>query len=258
MNEDEGASQSGSYALELLSGTHGTRLFALGAVLQDDKFSLWRYDPTGILRSKTEISFVSKFETAAVIILLLARSTPEELGAMPTSIFKPPSSNPIQYPLTSLSGCSLDVSDPSRAAKNTCITLREHVFSQYALCGRHTMVYKAEAEPRVTDHNIIVKMSFQPKRRTPEQDLVAHGLKYGVEHLPEMHLSGTLWTLQDIGRKAHQKSSNRVSRKKKTDKYEDRQLRIVVYTEYYPITTLFAEHPTAIPIMAEQILSCEY
>ena len=65
-----------------------------------------------------------------------------------------------------------------------------------------------------------------------------------ISHLHLLWFSGFVWFI--------------LSLKKKTYKYEDRQLRIVVYTEYYPITTLFAEHPKAIPIMAEQILTCEY
>ena len=259
VSDKDAAAQSAGYALELLSNTRGTRLFVTSALLVDDKISFWRYDPTGIVHTPYDHSILFNFDTVAVIILLLARSTPETLGALPviTGIHPPQSA---VYPLTSLAGSALWLPrpDPSGTHSENAVevTLTEHISSQYALCGRHTVVYRAEAKSLKTDRNLIIKLSFQPNRRMPEQDLVQRGLDRHVDHLPEIHLAGTLWTLVDIRTRA-EAFFQPPRLPSPAPVREDRELRAVVYTEYYPLKPLFTKYPTLIPEMAKQILSCE-
>ena len=230
-------------------------LFAISATVLDDKISLLRYDSTGIICTPSEYSILSDFDTVAVIILLLARSAPQTLGALPveTGIHPPKCS---AYPPTTLAGSTLVLPHPTKTGSVVEVTLREHVFSQYALCGRHTMVYRAEARSWDSERDLMVRLSFQPAGRTPEHHLVRRGIERGVQHLPEIHFTGKLWTLQDIRRKVI--TNTETDSPHPDPKFEDLELRAVLYPEYYPLEPLLSKHPTLIPEMAKQILACMY
>ena len=167
------ATQAGAYALELMSGTYGTRMFSISLIVKDEDIYFFYYGPTGILYSMKAVRILHDFETMASVIILLARARPEELGAIPPAILKSPTSYIRSFPPLNLSGYVFRLKHPV-TKKEVKITLKEHVFSQYALTGRRTFVYQAVASPSFSVPGIIVKFSYQVSRRTPEHELLEH------------------------------------------------------------------------------------
>ena len=76
-SREDGALESGSDALELLSNTSGTRTCCFGTVMKDDRFFFWHYDACGIIYDKHSISLLDDFETVAAIVIAIAGCTPE-------------------------------------------------------------------------------------------------------------------------------------------------------------------------------------
>ena len=260
--KQDGACQAGAYALELLSCTYGSRMSCLSAILDDDIMSFWCYKPTGILYTTQYVSLVRDFETAAAIIIAFARCTPEEFGVFPRNIIKPPNLRSTKLPLPNLSGSHLSLKHPT-SDQQICVTLGDHVFTQYSLTGRRTFVYKADTTPSVTSERLIIKFSFQVTTRTPEHELVSLARDAGVGHLPEVHLWQDLWEVEDVARSVYrlrcrnaEKGVGTATKPEEPD-CEDRKFRAIVYTEYYPLRMLLPRHPELIPVMVDQILDCE-
>lgn len=263
--------QSASYALEHLFESKGSRRFSISFILVDDRVCLCYYDATGILFSLLNFSIVSDFDTVAAIILIIATRTPEQLGSfsangfyLPDDVVEAPGRS--KYPLRSLTGCAVTLEAPSSShgKKQVRLTLHEPVACQYSLTGHRTVAYEATSDPPLTTKDIIIKISYQITTCQREQDLVAKGHEHGVAHLPDIHLAGDLEPgLEDIGRKADRATAARTGRNPYQDtgkwppKFEDVAIRVIVYSQYYSVRPLFAEFPETIPVMAEQILSCE-
>lgn len=247
----DGAIQSGSYALELLSCTYGTRVFCTGMVVKDDRVFPWFYDASGVIHTTEFISMIDDFEQFAAMVVAFACCTPERLGVMPTSIMKPHIPYPRSFPPQNLSGHIVYIQHPIDK-RRIRIKLQDHIFSQYTLLGRRTFLYDAQTTPVISKNGLIIKFSYQASTRTPEQDLVAIARKAGVKHLPQIHLWGDLWKLSDGTRQLFlEKSGGKAE-------YEDRTLRAIAYTRYSSIKTLFVERCDLIPVMVDQMLDCEY
>ncbi|KAJ3531015.1 hypothetical protein NM688_g7634 [Phlebia brevispora] len=244
----EAAIQSGSYALELLSCTYGTRAHCFSFVLKDDKMTLWFYDASGVVYTKECISLVSDFEVFAAVIVAFACCTPEQFGSMPLSIMK--STGPARHiPPENLTKYKLTMTHPLQNKKVT-VTLDKSLFTQYTLTGRRSFLYTIKTTPTVSSKDMIVKFSYQVCTRKAEQDLVAIARKAGVKHLPRIHMWGELWKLSDGIRKVFYRKS------KGTAKYEDRTLRAIVYTQYASIKDLFSRSCELIPVMVDQMIDC--
>ena len=254
-NLKDAAIQTGSYALETLACTYGTRLFCVNVLLQNDRVYLWYYDACGFVYTES-ISLIEDFEKATAVIVGIACSNPAQLGALPSVISPPPSlPYPDNWPPESLKEHTVLIPNSviatrSNTAQNLQITLKDPVFTQYILSGRRTFVYTTETQPAVQKGELIVKFSYQVSTRRKEYELVNIARKAGVTHLPTIHAWGDLWNMSDgIRQIFHDKAGA---------EYEDRTLRAVIYDRYLPLETLFPNSPGSIPIMAYQIMDCKH
>ncbi|EKM51936.1 uncharacterized protein PHACADRAFT_212551 [Phanerochaete carnosa HHB-10118-sp] len=125
-------------------------------------------------------------------------------------------------------------------------------FLQYALVGRHTMVYNATVEsPPMKAHNtpLVIKISQQVHTRPKEQNLLRIAQKVGVKGLPELCYFGDLWSLDDGFR--------RLFFEEEQMNYEKRILRALIYTKYKHLGTLFSKSSEYLGEMIYQMLECK-
>ncbi len=244
----DGRLQAGGYALEVAACTYGTRLFCLGEVIEDDKVSLWYYDAAGIVRTRETISIIHDFEKYAAIVVAFGCCDPFQFGALPP-VIRPPLSSPYpeNFPHRTLKGYSLEMLMPETNERVT-LTLQDNIFTQYSLVGRRTFLYAIKTNSKTLKKPLIAKFSYQVTAWRAEQELVEIARKAGVEHLPEVHLWGDLWDMSEGVRAAfHIKSED----------YEDRVLRGLVYSKYRPLKELFSESCNLLPDMIDQMVDCE-
>lgn len=242
------AIQSSSYALELLSGTQGTRVHCFGFVLKDDRLSLWYYDASGVIYTQEFISIIDDFEVFAALIIGFAGCTAERFGVMPLSVLKAPRSAANRLPVD-LGKRTLTMMHP-QSKQEVLVSLDKPVFTQYSLMGRRTFLYTIKTKPGDTSQSLIAKFSYQVCTRKAEQDLVAVARRAGVNHLPRIHMWAELWKLSDgVRQNFHRQSKGAVD-------FEDRTLRVIVYTQYASIKELFSQSIELIPVMVTQMIDC--
>ncbi|KAJ3524518.1 hypothetical protein NM688_g8544 [Phlebia brevispora] len=250
------AIQTGSYALETLACTFGTRLFCVNILFQNDRLYLWYYDACGFVYTDS-ISFIEDFERTAALFVGVACATPAQLGALPP-VIKPPrlAPYPENWPPENLNGHTIKIPRTVRGpngkgtrTQDVHLTLQDSVFTQYIVAGRRTFVYTVKTRPNISKGKLIVKLSYQVSRRWKEHELIDKATKAGIGHLPTVHAYGDLWKMSDGVRGVFYK-------KEKTE-YEDRTLRAIIYSKYLPLETLFPTSPESIPVMADQMIDCE-
>ncbi|KAJ3531482.1 hypothetical protein NM688_g7568 [Phlebia brevispora] len=253
--------QTGSYALETLAGTFGTRLFCINVLAKNDRLYFWYYDACGFVYTES-ISLLDDFEKTAAVMVAIACSTPQQLGALP-DVIQPSihASYPENWPPENLNGYTLTIpqsvtetesSSPAtpdvQATRDIQVTLQESVFSQYVLLGRRTFVYTVKTEPPISSSEHIIKISYQVNTRRKEPELLKLARKAKVGHLPAIHATADLWKMSD-GVRA-------IFLEKGGVEYEDRTLRAIIYDRYMPLESLIPTSPQSIPIMAYQLLDC--
>lgn len=274
--------QLGGYALEMLSSTMGTRMHALGVIVRDDLVSLWYFDASEIVRtcspeSGEKLSLLSDLERVAAIVVALSYCTPEQLGSPPMNIIRPPevARFPGSFPLQSLAGCTIDLSNPGDNHRFS-VTLSEHLYTQYVLMGRRSRVYTAVVHEEATIEDItnedpdariggtapdgllnngrevVVKLSQQPPGRTSEVELIKQAKDAGVKHLPEIIKCKDLWELcaKDGIRYAFSGCG--------FDDVDNRTLRCIVTPRYTPLSEQLRKDPDSLIDMAKQLIECEY
>ncbi|KAJ3558598.1 hypothetical protein NM688_g828 [Phlebia brevispora] len=250
------AIQTGSYALETLASTFGTRLFCVNILFQNDRLYLWYYDACGFVYTDS-ISLIEDFERAAALFVGVACATPAQLGALPP-VIKPPrlARYPENWPPENLKGHTVKIPQTVRRPdgevarmRDIHLTLQDSVFTQYIVAGRRTFVYTVKTRPDISKGKLIVKLSYQVTRRWKEHELIDKATKAGVGHLPTVHAYGDLWKMSEGVRG--------VFYKKEKIEYEDRTLRAIIYSKYVPLETLFPTSPESIPLMAYQMIDCE-
>ena len=255
--------QAASYALEILSSTNGTRLHSISSMLKKDRLSFWYYDASGIVKTdeKQSLSLVDQFEEVATALVAVACCDATRLGAMQGVAPPKELKFPANFPPSNLAGYTIKMPFPhQRRARQPqmVVTLDTPLFCQYALVGRHTIVYNATTSASAGHKKgkaVIVKLSQQAKGRKPEQEFLAAAMEAGVGHLPELHSSRDLWTLSDGIRSVFLKKDTGHN-----EVFEDRILRAIVYTQYVPLQELLANSPKApeyIRLMVDQMLDCE-
>ncbi|KAJ3552550.1 hypothetical protein NM688_g4094 [Phlebia brevispora] len=244
----EAAVQSGSYALELLSCTYGTRVHCFSFVVKDDKLTLWYYDASGVVYTKECISLVADFEVFASVMVGIASCTCEQFGTLPPTVMEPSAASR-HVPPEHLGRYKLTMTHPVSKTDVT-VTLSKSLFTQYTLTGRRSFLYTIKTTPSVSSKDMIMKFSYQVCTRKAEQDLVAIARTAGVKHLPRIHMWGELWKLSDGIRKIFYRKS------KGAAEYEDRTLRAIVYTQYASIKELFTHSCELIPVMVDQMIDC--
>lgn len=250
----QAALQSGSYALEIMSCTHGTRVHCFACVIRDDRLYFWYYDASGVVCTEQCLSLIYDFEKAMAIIIAMARCTPDQVGILPCTILKPPTYHPDVYPPPDLRGYTLRMTYPGLPQKVT-VTLQEPLFTQYTLTGRRTFLYGATTSPVISTREVVIKFSYQVKKRPREHDLVDHARNAGVGHLPEVLMWCDLWDLSHGVRGRISGKPNPRSKKEPT--YEERTLRAIVYVRYGDIRSLFAKRCDLIPVMVNQMIDCK-
>ena len=253
---DDAAIQAASYALELMSGTHGTRLFCLGFILKDDKVTPWYYDASGAVCADNSISMIHDFPKFAAFVVTLARLSPERHGALSTSGHKirfTPKSVPT-FPYPTLKGCRVlfdRQTEDGSGTKPVYVTLGDRIFTQYCLVGRRTFLYAAGFKNGSHGKaNAVIKFSYQPVAREQEKDLVATALAFGVQHLPELYMAGDLWDMKDSVRAAFFDTFD------PTLSIGARSLRAIVYRRYRPLKELFSHSRKCLllPVMVDQLI----
>ena len=260
----EGAVQCACYALEVLSGTSGSRASCFGIVVVDDLLSFWHYDASSIVYTTQKLSFLLDFEGAAAAILAVANCTAERFGALPSSVMKPPQPYPESFPPRSLHGYSFSMASlDNRDTFN--LKLQDPVNVSYCLTGRRSFIYTAEIDPIPAGYpqkTVIVKFSYQVNTRKPEDQIVTLARNHGISHIPDIHAYQDLWVLEDGARVADERIRAAMEKyglasedPKKT--YEDRVFRAIAYTAYDPLRNLFSERWELIPIMVDQMIDCE-
>ncbi|KAJ3558382.1 hypothetical protein NM688_g960 [Phlebia brevispora] len=256
--------QTGSYALETLAGTFGTRLFCVNVLAKLDRLYFWYYDACGFVYTES-ISLLDDFEKAAAVMIAIACSTPQQLGALP-DVIQPSTLAPYpeNWPPENLNGYTLTMSQPvtvseskspattltsdAQPTRDVQVTLQESVFSQYVLAGRRTFVYTVKTEPPISKNEHIIKVSYQVNTRRKEYELLKKAREARVGHLPTAHASADLWKMSD-GVRAVFLDKGKVT-------YDDRTLRAIVYDRYMPLESLIPTSPESIPLMAYQLLDC--
>ena len=261
------AVQCAGYAVEVLSGTYGSRTSCFGIVVVDDRLSFWHYDAASIVYTAQKLSFILDFEAAAAAILAIADCTAEHFGAIPSSVMKPPRAYPQSFPPRTLRGYSFSM--PSLDGRNTFkLTLQDPVNISYGFTGRRSFIYTAAIRPIPDGYakkSVIVKFSYQVNTRQPENVIVKLARDSGVDHIPDIHAYKDLWVLEDGTRTADERYRAAMERygvttdadKNQEKRYEDRVLRAIAYTAYESIRVLFKEKWELIPVMVDQMIDCE-
>ncbi|KAF7800346.1 hypothetical protein EIP86_011596 [Pleurotus ostreatoroseus] len=246
---DYTARYAASIALDTLSDSIGSRLFCVNVGMQGDMINLWYYDASGCIFTHEGISLLKDFEKAAALLIGIANCTPEHLGALPSTAVCPPASAPYpeHWPPRNLKGHTITLKHVSEDRTAT-IQLRNGMSTKYMVEGTRSAVYSVEANEDVTDSPMVAKLSYQLCDQRHEEAMVLVARKAGIEHIPEIHLAGDLWTMSDGVRQIFFEQGGVA--------YDNRTLRAVVYTRYQHLDTLFWEHPEHIPEMASQMLDC--
>ncbi|KAL4243913.1 hypothetical protein ABKN59_011148 [Abortiporus biennis] len=249
--------QAASYALELLAGTNGTRSHCIGLVVDGEEVQFWYYDASGIIRSHVFDWFQNIEQFAAIVLVLgwLDLAT-WGVGTIPTLI-APVRPSPSFIP-RSLEGYKLTM----RHAKyeDVEVTLGKPIFSQYSLVGRRTLVYNITTAPKISDDDLVIKMSWQVCTRLSEAHILNYAVGKGVEHLPELHM----WTdsnsehcvsdPQGIRSKLFPENKRLNDEGEEEEIYEDRSLRFMVFTKYEAITLIIS--PSNMDYVFKQLIAC--
>ncbi|KAF7792265.1 hypothetical protein EIP86_003301 [Pleurotus ostreatoroseus] len=230
-NETEGVEQSGS------------------SLLLDDKLSLHYYDACGIIQTRQHLSLLQDFEKTAAIFVALASCSLEQFGIMPTSIIKTPT--PYIKPPHKFTDSHFTIKHPI-SKEPLQVTLVQSLYAQYVSSGRRTFAYTIKALPQLSDKSLMVKFSYQVVTRKPEYDLIKIARKAGVGHLPDVHAWADIWRMSEGLRRVLLETMTKEER----GRQEDRMLRMIVYTEYESIKSLFSRRCDLIPVMVEQMATC--
>ena len=170
---DEAEIQLASYALELMSSTHGTRLFCLGLLLTDDKVTPWYFDACGAVCAGDSISMIDDFPKFAALVVALACLEPGRHGGLAASspMIQRPATMIPPFPYPTLKGCTVLVERVPTGASDTrkgtvSVTLGDSIFTQYCLVGRRTFIYAADIDGAVGgETNAVIKFAYQPSSR---------------------------------------------------------------------------------------------
>ena len=234
-----------------MSCTYGTRLFCHSSLLLDDKLSLHYYDACGIIQTRQHLSLLQDFEKTAAIFVALASCSLEQFGIMPTSIIKAPT--PYIKPPHKFTDSYFTIKHPI-SKEPLQVTLVQSLYAQYVSSGRRTFAYTIKALPQLSDKSLMVKFSYQVVTRKPEYDLIKIARKAGVGHLPDVHAWADIWRMSEGLRRVLLETMTKEER----GRQEDRMLRMIVYTEYESIKSLFSRRCDLIPVMVEQMATCEF
>lgn len=248
--------QMGSYALEISASTRGSRLHCIGIYMFNHHITFWYIDASGTIRtSESEVlSLFGDFEKVAAIFIALSYCTPEQLGAFPPSIIRPPEHTAYSaaFPPTDLENFTIDLSGPNDPNDSYIITFGKNVFTQYALFGRRTCIYAATTTSSEHEGRVLaVKLSQQYETRTSEVELLNHARECGVvDHVPEVLKAKDFGKLSEDVRRGFGPTT--------IDPLKSRILRCIVTDHYVPLAEQLTENPDSLRTMVNQLLGCKY
>jgi len=256
--------QLSSYALEMLSCTHGTRTHCILLLINGPWIEFWYFDASGIICSEP-LDFIDDFERFAALILIMGFLNPSDWGIGNIPTFTPPEpehpniNGPLSLP-RSLKGYTTKM---KHQGQDVLVTLGDEVFCQHGLVGRRTIVYDIDTFPKISNKELVLKMSMQVCGRTAEYDLLEGARQAGVGHLPEVHMhseASSEWCLSHGVRGRVRK----VQRRSEGEcdvvgvgieyDYEDRSQRLIVFTKYTPLEKVLT--PNNMDKLFMELLDC--
>jgi hypothetical protein len=226
--------QCASYALELLSWG-GVRSHVIGCLVTDKHMKILYHDRSITIVSES-FDFVADGECFTKVLTALANLTASQWGLV--------SLDPDWgLPLPSMREEDVFNGRVMRLANGCVVEFRERLFHQHGLIGRGTCVVRATctekgpgADP-AWDNSLVVKFSWPAKSRTPEPEFLAEIYKFAKAKAEDN------WVLKHLPNLLHweDRSCNVLSQaliELLGDKYEARDLRIMIFEELRPITEL--------------------
>ena len=240
--------QAAGYALEVLSGTPGTRLHSLAIIFRDEKMSLWYYDASGVVRTGSTLSLIDDFEVVAAIIIAIGFCDWSRFGFLPILDLSTSKSLPEDFPPRSLKVYSGDLS-PLDGSLALPVILNKPNFTHNSLVGCRTFVYDSTTNvASLAGQGAAVKFSLQVRPRKPESQLLEIARRGDISRLPEPHPTASDGIRHVFSEKleAFHKGP------------EDRVLRAPLSTRYLPLRALFSKESVHLKTMVKQMLECEY
>lgn len=189
------------------------------------------------------------FEKTAAVIVALASCTRERFGVLPTSAINASVSDTSSFPPRNLANAVVHVQHPV-SEEQVQLTLKDPIYTQYGLSGRRMFAYTATTSPQLSQGGLMARFTYQVNSARPDHAWISIAREAGVGHPPDVHMWRDLWKMSDGARRVfseHQEAS-----------YEDRTLRMIVYSEYGSIKTLFSQRCELMPVMVDQMVNCEY
>ena len=256
--------QCASYALELLSNG-GLRRHVIGALVSSADIELLYYDRSIVVVSE-RINFLHDHGRFFAMLHGMASLSRRQWGY--ETILRPPrppmprhlSSSPVSSHLFDGYTFRLNIGET--------LVLGQTIHHQHGLIGRGTCVVRAEAaKPTIAgqDDNLvsnlanrplILKISWAATTRARERELVGKAYsmatsadehRWVLDHLPNILHAEEIYNTDDSNQKGLLDLLG--------DKYEERELRIVVQEELFPITQLTTAADLAIALRG--IFNCQ-
>ncbi|KAI0791840.1 hypothetical protein C8Q75DRAFT_56939 [Abortiporus biennis] len=132
--------------------------------------------------------------------------------------------------------------------------LANRFFFQYSLVGRQTLVYNVTTNVRISDRDLVLKMSWQGCTRLSEAHILNHAVERGVEHIPELHT----WTESQGEYRLSQGVRGKLFPGNRRDNGEEfyvgRSLHFMVFTKYEPITLVIS--PSNVDYIFTELIAC--
>ena len=230
---DQSMLQCASYALEMISHG-GLRSHVIGALVTDDAIQLLYYDRSIFIKSEP-LNFLEDPSSFVAMLRAMYNIPLSQLGhanliTLPPFLEGPRRSQDI------FGGLTLTLSD------GTGLRLGSIIYLQHGIIGRGTCVVRgtyidgsgAHCDDDSWIGSLVVKLSWPPKSRVSENDLIAKARnvadhpehRWVLKHLPKV--------LHAEDRQIESLSPALIARM--GEMYEERVLRIIVQEELYPIT----------------------
>jgi hypothetical protein len=233
--------QCSSYALELLS-QGGLRSHVIGILVTDSQLQLLYHDRSIIIVSEP-FNFVTDSERFVKVLNALSSLTASQWGLLSLN----PSWN---FPLPAINEQWVFLGKQLELKNGCVIELGEVISHQRGLIGRGTCVVRATCRKKgpgagcVWDTKLVVKFSWPVESRTPEPEFLGR-IYESANAQPEHH-----WVLQHLPKLLHSEDRPHTMLSdalitKLGDQYEQRVLRILVFEELQPITSLITSSDLA-------------
>ncbi|KAH9896006.1 hypothetical protein C8Q73DRAFT_780874 [Cubamyces lactineus] len=256
--ELEAGLQALNGALLIVYHSKGTRLSSLAITLCGTAVTFWYIDPCGIVISDGGLCLVKDFADFAAAVVALECLDASGWGVIQRLILPEGMSTGDLLFAGTLRGCSFDIPGDSAADRmQHRITFAECMHLSYALVGRRTLVYDAQANPPFKSQKpgecIVAKFSYQVTTRVAEHELIARAHEKNVPYIPTVYGHCDLFdieSLQDSIRARIVKHCGAFYN------YENRVARIIVIKMYTPLLQRLREEPLDLVRMVDHISEC--